>query len=339
MPSSDSSPRPQPANKGTLTSSISKDTWIGIALAAGGSFFFSTKAIFAKLAYAAGDLPVETLLALRMSLALPFFLITGLRLLHKEPSRRLLLTPAIMLKTALVGICGYYVASYLDFSGLVHLTAQMERLILFTYPLFVVIFGALFFGQPLSKWSLIAFPISYCGLAILFSSASRQGNPDIELGALFVLGSAITFALYQLMAKSIITTMGSRLFTSFAMSAAAIATLMHFSINHSISDLWVNNEIGVYVALIAIFSTVIPAYMLNEALNKIGPQMVGMLGNLSPLFTTVMAVIILAEPFGIYEALGTFIVLAGVLLFSHMDHKAKKKRADELAFSLKQNRP
>ncbi len=43
---------------------------------------------------------------------------------------------------------GYWFASYTDFVGLVYISAQFERLILFTYPAFVVIFGALFFAQP-----------------------------------------------------------------------------------------------------------------------------------------------------------------------------------------------
>ncbi|MEJ0097583.1 MAG: hypothetical protein WDM84_06180 [Bauldia sp.] len=55
-------------------------------------------------------------------------------------------SPALVIKAGLVGALGYWVASYLDFAGLEYVSAQFERLILFTYPLFVVIFGALFFG-------------------------------------------------------------------------------------------------------------------------------------------------------------------------------------------------
>ena len=46
---------------------------------------------------------------------------------------------------------GYWFASYTDFLGLVYISAQFERLILFTYPAFVVLFGALFFGQPMRR--------------------------------------------------------------------------------------------------------------------------------------------------------------------------------------------
>ena len=37
---------------------------------------------------------------------------------------------------------GYWFASYTDFAGLQYISAQFERLILFTYPLFVVVLGA-----------------------------------------------------------------------------------------------------------------------------------------------------------------------------------------------------
>src|SRR5574343_1121668 len=51
---------------------------LGIALALLAAFGFSLKAIFVKLAYAAAPVEAITLLALRMALSLPFFLVAGL---------------------------------------------------------------------------------------------------------------------------------------------------------------------------------------------------------------------------------------------------------------------
>ena len=39
------------------------------------------------------------------------------------------------------------VASFLDFSALEYISAQFDRLILLTYPFFVVLFGAVFFKR------------------------------------------------------------------------------------------------------------------------------------------------------------------------------------------------
>jgi drug/metabolite transporter (DMT)-like permease len=81
----------------------------------------------------------------------------------------------LVLAAAGVGLLGYWVASYLDFLGLEYVSAQIERLILFTYP----IFGALFFRQRVTRRALIAVAISYAGLAaILFDEALLLDDAD-----------------------------------------------------------------------------------------------------------------------------------------------------------------
>lgn len=66
--------------------------------------------------------------------------------------------------TMLVGIVGYYVSSRLDFQGLQTLDAQIERLILFTYPFLVILFGGLLLGHPfeLMPWPGPASAMSVC---------------------------------------------------------------------------------------------------------------------------------------------------------------------------------
>lgn len=293
----------------------------GYILAGFGAMLFATKGIFTKLAYAAGPLDVETLLAWRMLLSVPVFAFIGFRLMIKEPERRQALSRPLLIRTFLIGLLGYYLSSWLDFSGLKYLTAQFERLILFTYPLFLVLLGALFFGQKLSKWTFPTFFITYLGLAIIFLSDFESAGPDMTTGSMFVLGSAITFALYQLLAKGMIDVMGSRLFTSIAMSAAGVGILIHFLLTNELQSLFLEPEVFVYVVMIAIFATVLPAFMINEGLNRIGPQAVSLISNLGPVFTTILAVLILGEAFGAPDAIGTLLVLGGIILFSHLQKR------------------
>ena len=48
-----------------------------------------------------------------------------------------------------LGLLGYYGASILDFLGLQYISASLERLILFTYPLLTILIGVFFFGTRL----------------------------------------------------------------------------------------------------------------------------------------------------------------------------------------------
>ena len=111
-----------------------------------GAILFSTKGIFIKLAYGMG-VSTEMLLSLRMLVALPVYLVILLTILRRGDRLVAALTPRVVLASMAIGILGYYLSSYLDFLGLNFVTAQYERLVLFTYPFFVLLFGVWLFGD------------------------------------------------------------------------------------------------------------------------------------------------------------------------------------------------
>jgi drug/metabolite transporter (DMT)-like permease len=298
-----------------------RSLWIGYGCAALGAALFSTKAIFIKLAYAEG-IGTETLLALRMILSLPAYGIVGwLAIRDRRRSGKPLPDRGLVARAAAVGILGYWFASYADFLGLVYISAQFERLILFTYPAFVVLFGALFFAQRVRLNTLFGIAISYAGLALIFTADFSALGAHAARGAAWVLAAAIAFALYQLLAKGLIGRIGPRLFTCIAMSAAAFAALLQFALVEPLSSLAVGPKLLLYGLLLAIAATVLPSFLLNAALQRISAQANATIGTLSPVVTIVLAVAILGEPFGWVEAAGTALVLAGVGWFTLADRR------------------
>jgi drug/metabolite transporter (DMT)-like permease len=295
--------------------------WIGYALACVGATLFATKAIIVKLAYAEG-VDAETLLAVRMILSLPVYLVIGLHALM--PSRR---GPfdhfngRLALRATIIGALGYWLSSYLDFKGLELISAQFERLILFTYPFFVMLFGAMFFRQPVKFKSLAAFTISYGGLLLLFLRDFSLLGDDAALGGGFVMAAGITFALYQLFAKTIILEMGPRLFTCVAMSAASAVVIAQFLLTHPASQLQLTPHIWILGVALAIGGTIVPSFFMNAALQRISAQANSMIGTLSPVITILLAVAILAEPLAGLDILAAVLVIVGVVFATLADRK------------------
>ena len=94
------------------------------------------------------------MLALRMAISLPFFLGVGFyAVLKLRRDGKPLPSMAMFTRATLVGFVGYYVSSQLDFAGLIYISAQLERLVLFTYPIFVMILGWMFFKARITKFS------------------------------------------------------------------------------------------------------------------------------------------------------------------------------------------
>ncbi len=293
-----------------------REILVGYAYAAIGATLFSAKGIIVKLAYAEG-VDAETLLALRMLLSLPvYFVIGGLSVRDRFARGEALPSAQLLIRAALVGALGYWFASYADFLGLELIPAQFERLILFTYPLFVVVLGALFFGQPVQRRALLAFALSYAGLALIFTAKVATMGGDATLGAAWVVAAALGFALYQLLAKELIGRIGPRLFTCVAMTGAGVMAIGQFLVVEPLSALAVSPAVLGYGLLIAIGATVIPSFFLNAALQRITPQANATIGTLSPVVTIVMAVFILGETLTTRDVIGTALVLGGVGWFT-----------------------
>jgi drug/metabolite transporter (DMT)-like permease len=297
---------------------------IGYAYAVGGAILFSTKGIFIKLAYAHG-VSTEMLLSLRMLVALPVYLVILVTLLRREDKLRALLTPRIVLASMAVGILGYYLSSYLDFLGLNHVSAQYERLVLFTYPFFVLLFGVWFFGDRM-LWGVVpAMLVSYSGLLVIFGW-NLAINPDgLVLGTLLVLGSAITFALYQHLAKRQMLVLGAGLFTCIGMSTAAVCAIaQNLIITGPVSYLTLTPQIWGYGLALGVLGTVLPSFLMNAGMARIGARATSSTAAFGPIVTIVIAVIVLSEPFTLFHALGTGLVLCGSLLFTGAERRARQ---------------
>jgi drug/metabolite transporter (DMT)-like permease len=309
-----------------MTAAPSRIDTLGYGLALCGAALFSTKGIFIKLAFAEG-ISVEAVLALRMLLALPVYLVIMASILLSNPDLRGKLTPKSILASMLVGAIGYYLASYLDFAGLAFVSAQYERLVLFTYPFFVLLFGVWFFGDRMN-WKLVpAMLLSYCGLLVIFVWNLAVSPDGLLIGTLLVLGSALTFALYQHLARSQMRLMGAALFTCIGMSSAALLAIVQGLVaDGSQTYAQLSPYMWFLGLMLGIFGTILPSFLINAAINRIGPQATSSTASFGPIVTIALAVFILNEPFTLVHALGTALVLLGTWLFARLESRMRSQR-------------
>jgi drug/metabolite transporter (DMT)-like permease len=299
-----------------------KHIWLGYFIGMLGAAFFATKGIVIKLALLE-NVDVLTTLTWRMIIAVPFFIIIGYfgYKARKKKNPNFYAPRDAIFKTAILGMVGYYLASYLDFAGLEYISAQFDRLILLTNPFFVVLFGAIIFKRKVGLMMIISLLISYSGLALIFFNDLKIDGNDVVIGSLLVLGAAIFYALYQLFAKPLIDIMGARLFTSIALSAAGFAVILHFSLTHEFSDLIVSQNAMWLMGAMGTISMVIPAYLISTSIGMIGAEPTAVMGNISPIITIILAVSILGEAFSFNHAVGATLVLAGMFAFTYFERR------------------
>lgn len=285
-------------------------TTIGFMFAIGSAALFAIRPIFVKLVYAQG-IDSTTLIAFRMLFSAPIYALMLLWLL-RDPAKRINLNIKNIAATMIIGLFGYYIASFLDLVGLQYLTAQLARMILYVYPTIVVLLGALFFGQALDRKIIIPLVITYTGVLLIFGHDLNEFGADVYLGALFILGSALSFSIYLLFSKNLIKAIGSRVFTCIALLAASTGIFVHYAITRSVTAPQVNGTGLFWILIIAIFCTVIPTFFTTAAVGRIGADRTGVVAMIGPAFTSVFAITILSEAFTMFHAIGILLTITGV---------------------------
>ena len=290
---------------------------VGLSFAIAGTALFGMKSVFIKLAFLQG-VDAATLLALRMLIAFPLYLLILIWVVRRQYKQ----TPPKVINLHLpdafailaLGFMGYYLASILDFEGLRYISVQLERLILFTYPVMVALLSWLIFSEKITARIGLSLLCTYLGIVFLYSYESSTESDDTLLGTGLVALAAFSFAFYVIFSKAYIHRFGSIFFTSAAMLSSTLFVLIHFFSGHQLSDLNVDGMIWLWAALLAIVSTLIPSFLVSEAIHRIGATKTSIAGTLGPVFTVLLAVFILDEAFGWAHFFGMSLVVLGVFI-------------------------
>ena len=291
-----------------------RSPWAGIALAAFGAIAFSGKAIIVKLGYRYGTDAV-TLLALRMLFALPFFL--AMAAWARRRADRARIGARDGWRIVALGFFGYYLASFLDFAGLAHISATLERLILYLTPTIVLSIGFLVFGRAASPRQLAALVLSYVGVLLAFAHDLDIGGSDIVLGSTLVFASAVSYAIYLVGSGELVARVGAMRLTAYASTVACVLCIGQYLVLHPWQDLGALPAPVLWLSLLnGTLCTVVPVLAVMMAIERIGSGLAAQVGMLGPVSTIVLSLVLLGEPMGPWQVAGTVLVLAGVLALS-----------------------
>lgn len=279
-----------------------------------GAIFFSTKAIFVKLAFHATRVDAVTLLSMRMLFSLPFYLAAVLMVANKENKQPL--TRRDQLLILIMGIFGYYLSSLFDFVGLQYVSAGLERLILFLYPTFAVLINTFYFKSKLSKIQIIALILTYFGIGIAYFGEVQldTSNPKFFFGSVMIFLCAITYSFYIVGTGRMVQKVGVTRYTAYTMLAATAGVFINFLATHSIRSIPFTMELTWYGIALAIVATVLPSFLMSNGIKRIGSNNVSVITSIGPISTILQAHFFLGEQIITAQIIGTGFVIAGVIL-------------------------
>lgn len=285
----------------------------GLAAAAIGAVLFSGKAIVAKLMYRY-QVDAVMVLTLRMVLAVPLFMAIGWWQSRRLPA----LSWADRGRILMLGFIGYYLSSFLDFLGLQYITAGLERLILFLTPSFVLLATALGLKRAISKRQWISLALAYAGIVLVLAHDLDVGGSRVWLGALLVLCSALSYAVYLIASGELVSRIGSLRLVSYAMCVStACSVAQYVLLGRPLAEVVLQPAPVLWLSVInAVFCTVLPVSLTMMAVARIGAPMASQAGMLGPVSTVFLGFWLLGEPITAVQLLGSALVMGGIYLLS-----------------------
>jgi drug/metabolite transporter (DMT)-like permease len=283
----------------------------GLVLAVLGAFAFSGKAIIVKLAYRHG-VDAVTLIMLRMLFALPVFALMAWWASRGKPA----LSRQDWWGVLGLGVVGYYLSSFLDFAGLQYISASLERLILYLNPTLVLLLGWLLYRRHATRRQVMGMSISYAGVVLVFGHEITLQGKDAAWGALLIFLSAATYAMYLVYSGELVKRLGALRLVGLASTVACLCCILQFVLLRPLSLEGIAPQVMWLSLLNASACTVAPVLMVMMAIERIGPGLTAQTGMIGPMATITMGVLILDEPFTLWVAAGTALVLAGIYIFT-----------------------
>jgi len=283
---------------------MNKSRATGMLLAILSAASFSTLGLFAKLVYAEG-FSVPQALAWRFTVAaLVLWSITIVRGTWRRP--------ILQYRDAfLLGLLGFSPQAGMFFMAVRYLDPGLASLLLYLYPSFVVIFGALFMRVVPRKTQVGAVILSLIGCVMTLWT--RGSYPLI--GYFWGLAVAILYAVYLVASEKIVSRLDPLFATTNLMSASA---LVYWIITLASGNLRVPGSATTLLAILGIgtLATVVPILTLFAAIRRIGAADTSLVSTVEPLFTIILSALLLGERLTGLQLAGGAVILGAVLVLN-----------------------
>jgi drug/metabolite transporter (DMT)-like permease len=215
--------------------------------------------VFGKIAFDV-NVSVESLLFLRFSFAAIGMLLYCL--ISKISLRISLVQIGIFV---LLGFL-YCVQTTLYFNAIQHIIATLAVMLLYLYPVFVLILALIFEKKTLSKSIVLSMFLSLLGIGTLLGFPSGK----IEFyGVLLSVGSALTYAVYVVISKKLLSGLTPLVTSTWVIFFTACSFLISGSITQKLSFTFSSQ--GWYAATsLALFSTILSFWAFFAGMKYIG---------------------------------------------------------------------
>lgn len=212
-----------------------------------------------------------------------------------------------------LGVLGMALYQSLAYFAAHTVSATSMGLILGTMPLLTTLLALPVMGVRPSPAVWVGGVLSFCGLGVLISAGqpSRLWQEGVGLGEWLMLMAALSYAIYCLLLKRWQLPIATWVALYVQIFCGLLVLLPPFLLAPSVQLNAENLPLVVYAGL---FASGLAPGIWNYALGILGAEKIAVFMNLTPLFTALLAVLMLGEELHGYHAIGGGLILLGIVV-------------------------
>ena len=242
-----------------------------------------------------------------LSLILPFIFGKQMKVVWPEVRER-------WVYVIVMGTLGLAAFNLLLYISAHHTTAVNIGILLGSTPIIVLIGAYLIYNTRITSLQIMGAVVGLVGVVTVALRGVPSQLADLVLneGDLLMAGACLFYAGYILGLKKRPNISGIVLFTFFAIAASLLSALAAFMEWWNGSIIWPDQEGWLVVLYVTIFPSFLAQIFFLRSVDLIGPGRSGVFVNLTPVFSALLAVVLLSEAFQLYHAIALTLVILGL---------------------------
>ncbi|AHF03873.1 hypothetical protein MARPU_08320 [Marichromatium purpuratum 984] len=251
---------------------------------------------------------------LRILCAALLLVVVGARWLLRGVDLRVLAaqSPRLMLH-GLIGVLGYNLCY---FQAIDAVGVGMAVALLYTAPLWALVFAVWFDGESVTGRGLVAALGALCGVVLLLGQTLSTGT-GAPAGVLFGLAAGLCYALYPVLGRWLIARLGPDPVMASGFILSALVLLLLPMTWQALEGLAIHRgEWSIWGAVLAmgLFGTLLAYALFTRGLRRIAASRAALLTTVEPVVAMLGAVLWLGERFSAMQWGGVALILVSALL-------------------------
>ena len=216
-----------------------------------------------------------------------------------------------------MGLCGFTTFNSLYYISAHYTVAINLGIVQSTTPAFIMIISMFWLKTRINLKQVTGLLITFIGVSIVISNGNFVSLLRLKLnnGDLLLIVACIFYAIYAVGLRKR-PEINDVLLMTFFSYVAFIGSLPGLIIEITQYSFFFPTFKGLMIlSVIIIFPSLLAQILFMKGVKIVGPALSGLYTNLVPIFTSVLAIIVLDEVFHIYHLISLIIIFLGIYIF------------------------